>query len=324
MIIFRTDANETIATGHLMRCLAIAAECRRHTAVCFVFADDKSTELLKKLCPTWEDYEIEVLHSDYRKLEAELPALQKIIELKKPNAVLIDSYAVTPDYLAAVSRKTCTFYLDDLKAFDYPVDTVINYLDHPEYTPLRAQFRDVPYEVRQEVQNILITTGGSDEAGMSEKILEAALSALTSTVNAKPATLHLVIGILNRHHDHIKERAAADPRIVLHENISEMAALMSKCDLAISAAGSTLCELCAIGVPTICFAVADNQIPNAERLAAKNAVIYAKDQRFAEHIQALANDYPRRRALSTNMRQLIDGYGVVRITEKILEREQDG
>jgi spore coat polysaccharide biosynthesis predicted glycosyltransferase SpsG len=159
---------------------------------------------------------------------------------------------------------------------------------------------------------------------MSEKILADAQTALTNTVNTNPATIHLVVGVLNRHRHHLKERAAADQRIVLHENISDMATLMSKCDLAISAAGSTLCELCAIGVPTICFAVADNQIPNAERLAAKNAAIYAKDQSFTEHIQTLANDYPRRRTLSTNMRHIIDGYGAVRIAKKMLARVAEG
>ncbi|MCR5796546.1 MAG: hypothetical protein K6G63_01315 [Eubacterium sp.] len=43
---------------------------------------------------------------------------------------------------------------------------------------------------------------------------------------------------------------------------------MQKCDIAISAAGSTLYELCACGVPTITYTTADNQI-KAEKFLAK-------------------------------------------------------
>jgi UDP-2,4-diacetamido-2,4,6-trideoxy-beta-L-altropyranose hydrolase len=319
MIIFRTDANETIATGHLMRCLAIACECRRQTEVCFVFADEKSAELLQKLCPTWQDYQIEILHTPFDRPDEEITAFTEIITQNQPTSTMIDSYYVTPAYLTAVSQHTRTFYLDDLKAFDYPVARIIHYNDDPQYTPLREQFRDVQYEVREKVSDILVTTGGSDETGMSEKIITAAQTVLTKQVNATPATLHLVLGVLNQHRDRLRELAAANQNIIIHENIPEMAALMSKCDLAVSAAGSTLCELCAVGVPTICFTTAANQIPNAERLAAQHAVLYAKDKQFEAPIETLIADYPRRRTLSANMRQIIDGHGAIRIAEEMLK-----
>jgi spore coat polysaccharide biosynthesis predicted glycosyltransferase SpsG len=316
MIIFRTDANEKIATGHLMRSLSIAAECRRQTEVCFVFADDTSESLLKELCPTWQDYDTMNLGIPYGDPEAELAAFSQILTVERPSALFVDSYAVTPNYLATLNKKAPTYYLDDLKAFDYPVHKVINYNDNPAYAPLRAQFRDVPYKVRKNIIDILITAGGSDEAGMTETILRETMNALTEPVNT-----HVVLGVLNRQHDRLHDLAATDARITLYENISDMAALMKGCDLAISAAGSTIYELCAIGVPTICFTSADNQINGATALAAENAVIYATDRQFAKHIRQLAADYHQREALSANMRSLIDGYGATRIAEELLSHE---
>ena len=45
MIVFRADANETAATGHLMRCMTIAEACREKGVECeFWLAEDKETE----------------------------------------------------------------------------------------------------------------------------------------------------------------------------------------------------------------------------------------------------------------------------------------
>lgn len=42
MIGFRVDANEKIATGHLMRCIAIAAACqKKESSVCFCWQRER-------------------------------------------------------------------------------------------------------------------------------------------------------------------------------------------------------------------------------------------------------------------------------------------
>ena len=334
MIIFRTDANPHIATGHLMRCLSIADECRqRGVPLCFVLADSDSERLMKRLCPVGEEYRIIVLESRYDAPTTEWPAFADVITREKPRAILIDSYFVTADYLAKASQLARTFYLDDLKAFDYPVDTVIHYgvearpdfsgegkkahyLSGPAYAPLRGQFADVPYSVRAEVGDILITSGGSDEAGMCGRIL----AAVRATEATQTAVCHIVIGALNRHRESLRQQTADDPNIRLYEDFSEMASLMAQCDLAVSAAGSTIYELCAVGVPTVCFSAAANQVPNAVGLSARKAVVYAVDGLFEAHIAALAADLPRRRALSARMRSLVDGRGAARIAEELMEK----
>ena len=45
MIVFRVDANEQVATGHLMRTLSIASACRKCGLTCeFWLAEEKETE----------------------------------------------------------------------------------------------------------------------------------------------------------------------------------------------------------------------------------------------------------------------------------------
>ncbi|MCL2253193.1 MAG: UDP-2,4-diacetamido-2,4,6-trideoxy-beta-L-altropyranose hydrolase [Lachnospiraceae bacterium] len=331
MIIFRTDANKKIATGHMMRCLTIATECRRRgITVCFVLADQESERLLRNIYPDGDDFRIEVLGTDYDDTESEIESFSAILIDEEPACVLIDSYFVTASYLKEISQYARIFYLDDIASFDYPVDVIINYgveankiypqevmnagqkeyLLGPEYAPLREQFKNLPYQVKENVTDILITTGGTDETNITEKILIALNTTLTGDI-----TYHVIFGSLHPHHELLL--SAGKPRMIVYENVSDMASLMQKCDLAISASGSTLYELCAVGVPTICFTIADNQISNAVGLSKHEAVVYAEDNDFAKHIGAVSADFALRRKLSANMRKILDAKGASRIVDAL-------
>lgn len=50
MLYIRTDMNEQIATGHIMRCISIAdALTVAGEAVTFILADEQAVDLLKQL-----------------------------------------------------------------------------------------------------------------------------------------------------------------------------------------------------------------------------------------------------------------------------------
>lgn len=335
MIMFRADADHVIATGHLMRTLTIAEECAgRNVPVCFVLSSGESERIWDMLCPDREKYQIRILAGCYRRPEEELPALKALLEQEKPKALLIDSYYVTESYLQELQGYTRIFYLDDIRTFDYPVDTVINYdvisredlpvyqsgygkskiqLLGAAYTPLRSQFSGVPYQVREKVENVLITTGGTDEDNITGRILDSVLQATDESVR-----IHLVMGTLYRNKKWLEEKADRIKRVVLYEKVLQMADLMKECDLALSAAGTTLYELCAVGVPTICFTIAENQLSCAKGFAASGAVIYEKGYSFQEQIRSLAGDYPQRCRMSAVMRQLVDGMGAGRIADELL------
>ena len=111
----RTDGNEKIATGHLMRCLSIARACANQGKhVCFLTADAQSESLLRERFTSPSEFEIQCLHSDYQDMEKELPALERILQadhasseriLQKGAAwILIDSYYVTASYLKTLKQ----------------------------------------------------------------------------------------------------------------------------------------------------------------------------------------------------------------------------
>lgn len=74
LVYIRTDGNETIATGHLMRCLSIArALKKRGAAVAFLVSDDTSASILQKMYSPDEiadhSFPILELRTDYRSLD---------------------------------------------------------------------------------------------------------------------------------------------------------------------------------------------------------------------------------------------------------------
>lgn len=364
-IYFRTDGNEEIATGHIMRCLSIARACAAlHAEVCFLVSDEQSMTILAERFTSPNEFEVQCLHSDYQTPEKELPILREILfdatyfsrteKHTKNNFpksdiwLFIDSYFVTENYLSEIQKLCKVAYLDDILAFDYPVDLLINYdvTEEPScyhkasqkllgasYTPLREQFQNVSYEVRPQVQNILLSTGGTDAYNVAGELLHrifdtssrVASDKFQPDINTTATALHnyhVLTSRLNSHYEELQQLAAANPTIHIHENVQDMASLMRQCDLSISAGGTTLYELCAVGIPAISFAMADNQLTAVETFSAHNIIPYAGDVRTAfskvmdnmlDFLQEQSVSIEIRKKSSHTMRALIDGKGAMRI-----------
>lgn len=116
-IYIRTDMNEVVATGHVMRCLSIADAAKEMGKdTMFIVADEKPIEMLKQ-----RGYEAIVLHTLWNNMDRELEVLLPLIKERGINKLLVDSYQVTDSYLQRLEEVTEVFYLDDLDAFEYPV-----------------------------------------------------------------------------------------------------------------------------------------------------------------------------------------------------------
>ncbi len=369
MIVIRADANSKIGMGHVMRCLSVAdALLKRGEEVLFVTADDTPVPLLTK-----KGVPYRVLHTDYADMEAELPKLWNALsELPQgpgvPEAalpqrnifILVDSYYVTEKYLAALKKRITTIYMDDIYAFSYPVDMLINYNIYGEemgyekdaafadtklllganYVPLREEFSAGAGYVQSrkelslgaanvtpaEEGGILITTGGSDSFNLAGQLLMEAMKydAL------KEKEYHVVSGSLNPHIGELQALAQKHENIHIHCNVTNMAELMAESEVALSAGGSTLYELCAMGVPVIAFSFAENQERLVQTFVKRGIAQYGGNYRTDRNKmiqntiagleklcgdEALKTEY-RRKAL-----QLVDGRGAERIAEALLSEQ---
>ena len=334
MILIRADANEKTGSGHVMRCLSVASAFKaKGETVRFVTADTKSYVLISS-----NGFDCEVLDTDFSDMEGEINKLTSIVSLYNPSLLIIDSYFVTECYFAELGKLVKTAYIDDLNEKVWDVDFLINYnvfaseydysgyentktklLLTPEFAPLRDEFRNqAPHENKDNVTDILVSAGGSDPARISERIISEICPLLPDI------RFHFIIGALNPRIDEIKKMEKGN--VVLHVNEQHIADLMRECDIAVSASGSTLYELCACGVPTIVYTLADNQIPAAKLFDKLGIMLNSGDCRFDEKfisnlkscIRKLISDTDTRTKMSYNMQHLVDGQGAERLAERLL------
>lgn len=343
MIWIRADGGKEIGTGHIMRCLSVAAALRQMgEQVCFLVADDSPVPLLEAGGQSYR-----VLGSSYRNLEKELSVLLPVFRESPKSLFLADSYFVTAEYLRQVRELMPVCYMDDRGISSLPIDLLINYnifaerslygeesctnregvcktdyLLGTEYAPLRQEFQKAGTPVKEKVERVLITTGGADRYDLAGRILRQALQ--------EPAIDDLeycvVSGVYNQYLTQLLELERHNKNVHIFSNVSNMAKLMQSCDIAVSAGGSTMYELCAVGVPILCFSFVDNQEKIVEGFAQRKVVCFAGNylsqgermiRMLTEHIALLRNSVDLRRAYSAKERELVDGQGAVRIASRL-------
>lgn len=341
MLYIRADGNNRIGAGHLMRCLSIAdAAAKLGMQILFLVADEQSIPLIQS-----RGYHSKVLHTDYTRPEEELPLLEKILQEDAQAFVLVDSYFVDQRYLKTVKQWSKTAFLEDFGEKSYDADFIINYniygpklpylalyrerttrlLLGSSYAPLRQNFADAEYIVKDTVDNILITTGGADCYNVAGQLAERLIQK-AGVDAAKLPQIHIVSGPFHGFWKQLEELSAEYDNVRVHENVEDMAALMASCDLAVSAAGSTLYELCAIGVPTVYFYFVDNQELPARYFAMmtqmRHAGNYVQDtegtlERLTKECVGLLQSAALRRDISKSMQAVTDGRGAERIVQAI-------
>lgn len=340
MIVIRADANREIGTGHVMRCLSIAGALKKlGQQVCFLTADQGAGALLQAKGQAYQ-----VLDSDYRDLEGELAILERMFDdggrkgSLAADFFLADSYFVTAEYFRKVRGWMPVGYLDDKCLSGFPLDLLINYNIFAEaslypdtgaelllgtgYAPLREEFNEVPYKIREEASRVLVTTGGSDRYGLAGRFVEKALA------DTRTAALEycIVSGVYNVHLEELRALERRHPNVEIRCNVQDMQRLMQESDMAVTAGGSTMYELSALGVPMACFSFVDNQERIVEGFARRGLVCFGGNyltqgeamlDGAVEGIARLATDAGLRSEYSRKLRDLVDGQGAMRIAGRI-------
>ena len=331
MIGFRVDANQEIATGHLMRCIAMACACeKKGEEVLFFLAEKKETERLDALGISYV-----ILGTDWHDMEGEIERMQSLLREHSIDWLVVDSYQATKRYLKFLNQFVKVLYVDDYGKERYDVSAVLHYnpwvdeevfselyresgtvlLLGGKYIPLREEFShgvELPRD-----RQVLITTGGTDTYNVAGGVLLECLG----RPQWESVVFHVIVGSMNSYWEELQDLAARHDCIHLHRNVANMSDYMNTCKVAVSAGGTTLYELCACGIPTVCFSFADNQKIGTEAMGKQGVMVYAGDarrdegicERIGREVLRLLNHQQEWDAYCARMQQLVDGKGTGRI-----------
>ncbi|MDD3223511.1 MAG: UDP-2,4-diacetamido-2,4,6-trideoxy-beta-L-altropyranose hydrolase [Clostridium sp.] len=315
--IFANGSN-TLGMGHIIRTMAIAKVLKT-----------KNVEV-EYICSSSSENCVNFILSKKYKVQLE------ILSDKKYDFIIVDSYDIksSDEFLEFYKIAAKVIYIDDLNAFqNYDVDILINYAVNVEilkyngakvkllgskFTPLRKQFSNITFkEPEKLVKDVLITMGAGDEFNYTKYIIEKLLKTYPD-LNYK-----IVIGMTNTHREELINEFQ-NKKVRFYSNVSNMAGLMKCCDIAISAGGSTIYELCACSVPTIAIVTANNQKRFIENLHKKINLQYVdftkgNNEKFIDEFNILYENYQFRKEVSFNMNSLVDGRGAERIAKAIID-----
>lgn len=195
----------------------------------------------------------------------------------------------------------------------------------PSYAMLASAYAGRPSPtIREEVELIAIGMGLVDSAGATLRILRAIAN--TFAADCRVAVL---LGAQCPNLDEVDALVRRRERWSLHINADAPWRILEHADLCISAAGQSLLERLALGLPTVALAVAENQRAALGGAAAAGAVLGLgmladwTDARLAAAVTDLACDPARRAAMSAAAQTLVDGRGAARVAA-FLDRYQAG
>ena len=336
VLFIRADGNEHIGLGHVMRSMTIAAIFREAGYDCIYIS---SAPVKREL---FELYGFPVLEVDY---PYNIKSTQEAYEIchwlreKHAKYLLIDSYFVTDEYLHILQDCTqlicmsstkdklrTNFLINDSLACDRDYFTELYFgcntklLLGSEYTPIRNEFCNRDYSVKEKVRQIFITTGGSD----SHNFMTQFLNRVKVEPQFSDMQFLFVSGGCNSYYEMLCEEANQVQNAIVVSDVDNMAELMLKSDIAIAAGGTTMSELAVLGIPAIGIAVAHDQVVGLEVLNNIGAIRYAgkvTDSHFWDNIlcdlKELVSSTHLRWELSVKSKKCIDGKGAERIYQQI-------
>lgn len=268
------------------------------------------------------------------------------IEALAPDALIADGYAFGREHQRRWHARRPLVAIDDIAAHEQLADLVVNQildfpaaryrcaaytrllLGHP-YVLLRREFRAPPGEpvARDRPRPVLVSFGGTDPAQTSAPMTRALLDVLPSD---QPIELIVGGGVDDDARAELTALAAAEPRLVLHHDVREMAALLRRAAVLVSAAGTTIWEAMACATPVALVGVADNQRAVLDGVARRQAgLVLGWHDRLdfeaaAAQLRALLDDPPARDRLAQRGRATVDGRGVYRVIDALLELLERG
>jgi UDP-2,4-diacetamido-2,4,6-trideoxy-beta-L-altropyranose hydrolase len=358
-IAFRVDASIEIGTGHVMRCLTLAHALTKHGAVCkficrahegnlieYIRAEGFRVEVLR-LEINDESYVNDLAHSNWlgagqmQDVKACIPLLNAF----RPDWLVVDHYGLDARWEEELDRyyhslmviddladrpHLCNLLLDQTfgrDKVDYslhvPSQSILlcgsEYaLLRPEFSALRSyslQRREIPA-----LKKILINMGGIDKDNFTCSVLQS----LEGSGIPSDSSITIVMGSGAPWLNDVQRQSQQLPWATeVMVGVKNMAQIMADSDLAFGAAGTSVWERCCLGIPSIMFVLANNQIKIGQQLSEVGAALvisgeHLLQQRIKQFTNQLVADSAQMINMTKIAKTLVDGCGAELIAMKMI------
>lgn len=249
-IIIRVEGYKEIGTGHIQRGLLLGYNLIDHN-VHYVLSRKSDIGIAK----------IKESHFPYSVIEDD-QELYSLLEDLECDILINDMLNTTEEYIKQCKKRNIrVINFEDLGEGGQYADAVINdlyekqnsyknYFWGSEYYCIKDEFLlSEPSEFRDEVEEILVSFGGTDPSNLTSKVLEC-VPQISSRVH-----FTFILGMGYSENDHLNLKGNYIPSNVdIVSNVSYMTDYMKKADIAVCSQGRTMLELASMAVPTVLLA----------------------------------------------------------------------
>ncbi|WP_406611100.1 UDP-2,4-diacetamido-2,4,6-trideoxy-beta-L-altropyranose hydrolase [Agarivorans sp. JK6] len=349
LVLIRADASTIIGTGHVTRCLSLAELYKSLGAevrfICKNFAGSLITQLetlgypverlsISEQSPSQTGYAQWLGGTQEDDLEQ---TRQFIHSLNcRPDLLIVDHYSLnkvweTPlsDYvekIMVVDDLANRYHDCDILVDQSPQRSEADYQDlvmphcqlllgsdfsilNPSYLTYRQQasFKRRSYS---SINRLLLNFGGSDLDNLTLRSLQL----LEKSQLADDVVLDVVVGAAYQQIASLNLAAQSSRfHVEVNQAVKDMPQRQLAADIAIGAAGGSAWERCYLGLPTICFCMAENQRDNTAAMDAQAVAVVIPELTQQQLDQALVTVDKHYQNLSAAAQALIDGHGTERI-----------
>lgn len=321
-IIFRVDGGDEIGMGHVHRCITLARELESAFQSNVTFVTDRCySGGVKKIQST-----------NFDAVVADKDETFEYINSVAPDIIFIDTLDTSSKHIQQLHETSAAVInLEDLGDGADHADYVINALYErdtdkqnqffgAEYVVVKQEFHEHRSDVRPEVENVLLTFGGSDPSNISTRVLRELGSA------ELPYQYKLVLGSDFSHDAELDDLPdAIMSQVTVIRNSNHMPELMEWADVAICSGGRTAYELAATGTPALVIAHNAREAERMRDLDTFGAISFLgradelKTESVTTELVALDQDFDRRVTMSDRATEFIDEGGLQRILDLVYD-----
>jgi UDP-2,4-diacetamido-2,4,6-trideoxy-beta-L-altropyranose hydrolase len=335
-VLFRADGSKEIGMGHVTRDIDVAKCLREHYDPIYFLTKDNPS-VLDYI--TKNGFKTLIFPKDsYKETNTRI---EKLLEEMHFDDIILDLYSIQQSdvdfYKKFCNRVIC--FTDETYKLEIVADMIFAfspnqraefYINIPEgkfhiglkYEPLNPIFSNKRSEAKEKIERILVTMGGSDRNDLTRRVLNILLELnyqfeITAILGAGSGELNP--DTVNR---------CRKQSITLKKNVKNMYNEMLKTDMGICAAGNTLVEFMSLGIPTLVLPQTKRENEHANAYKKKGAILKVpnygdkiKEENIFKLLMKLIYNADLRKEISKNALEIVDGKGVYRIVDILLDKE---
>jgi UDP-2,4-diacetamido-2,4,6-trideoxy-beta-L-altropyranose hydrolase len=337
-VLFRTDASDSIGTGHLMRCMTLGSELRKSGAS-VTFACRSLAEPLAHAARE-RGFRLVSVDTQHTEQHADADATLAAVGARSFDWMIVDHYGLDAAWELRMRKAShLSLVIDDLANRPHDCDVLLDqnlrrdggasydrYLPAgcerllgPRYALLDESFRAQRSNLAgTERRAILISFGGSDPHSLTLPVLRALLQDARRDV-----PIDVVVGALQRDVRAIEDAATDAADVTIHKATREMARLMARAKIYIGAGGGTSWERCCLALPGVVVAAAENQEEPCAALETAGSHVYlgkassVSPTAIAQAAFELLASPDSQERLSVQSAALVDGHGAARVAARL-------